>query len=145
MYTRYMDTIWNPTRGYEKRVVYGLIYLESSRIPRGEAEWYTGWREVYQQNIPRASPEGYFADIKRGNHPEWNIPYIPRGLSSRGTREAAPIFHEGWFPSLISAIYYEFFIYPSGLLYVHHNCGISKVINEAYLGCLAVGSSKKIS
>ena len=42
-------------------------------------------------------------------------------------------------------IYYEFFIYPSGLLYVHHNCGISKVKNEAYLGWAAVGSSKKRS
>ena len=58
------------------------------------------------QNIPRASPEGCFADIGK---------------------------------------YYKFFIYPSGLFYVHYSCGISKVINEAYLGWEADGSSKKIS
>ena len=123
-------------------------YTSSHPIPRGEAEWYMGWREVYQQNIPRASPEGYFDDIKRGNHPEWNIPHIPRGrlLAEREKRPRGMcgIFHEGWFPSLISAIYYEFFIYPSGLLYVHHNCGISKVINER-IGWVIVPLCKHLS
>ena len=30
------------------------------------------------------------ADIKLGNHPSWNIPYIPRGRFSRSARRQAP-------------------------------------------------------
>ena len=45
--------MWNRTRTFEKREVFGLKYHKSPQIPRGKAEGYLGWRVVFQQNNPR--------------------------------------------------------------------------------------------
>ena len=37
--------VWNRTRVYGEEGVFGMKYLESTQIPRGEAEGYLGWRE----------------------------------------------------------------------------------------------------
>ena len=69
----------------------------------------TAPRKIYRlisKILHEAKPSVIFYDIERGNHPEWNIPHIPRGrlLAEREKRPRGMcgIFHEGWFPSSIS-------------------------------------------
>ena len=60
---------------------------------------------IYREILHEAKPSAIFCDIERGNHPEWNIPHIPRAGQrplAAPARGMCGIFHKGWFPSSIS-------------------------------------------